>query len=150
MKKILGALWLAVALPACASDCLEPQALRQLDAAYEEALRVGDVKLLEALLAPEYLWVHNLASQKENRAQLLARMHKPAEIPKARRSGDITIQRLGDTAVLQGLSRVEKWNADGKSFRSMDYQFMRTYVKQGDKCLLLAVQTMKVWSSDGR
>lgn len=149
MKKILGALWLAMPLPACASDCLEPQALRQLDAAYEEALRVGDVKLLEALLAPEYLWVHNLASQKENRAQLLARMDKPAEIPKARRSGDITIQRLGDTAVLQGLSRVEKWNTDGKSFRSMDYQFMRTYAKQGDKCLLLAVQTMKIWSSDG-
>jgi hypothetical protein len=58
------------------------------------------------------------------------------------------VLRLDKTAVLQGLSSVEKWNPDGKTFRTSRYQFMRTYVEHKGECKLLAVQTMKVWSSE--
>ncbi len=149
-RRILDAIGLIsfIALTAQAETCLDAETLVKLDAEYENAMRKGDVKFLDKLLAPEYLWVHNLASLKETKAQLLTRVQKPEEQPKARRSHDVSVLRLDNTAVLQGLSSVEKWNPDGKTYRTSRYQFMRTYVKQGDECKLLAVQTMKVWSSE--
>lgn len=126
------------------ADCLTDDSLRSLDLRYEEALRVGDTEFLQQLLAEEYIWVHNLASDKEPKARLIKRLVKPEEIPKSRRSTDIIIHRLQDTAVLSGVSLVEKWNTDGKSWRTLHYQFMRTYVKTADQqCQLLSVQTMK-------
>jgi len=132
-----------------AETCLENEKLARLDAQYENALRTGDTKFLDKLLAPEFSWVHNLASLKENKTQLLARLQKPEEPIKERRSHDISFQHLDNTMVLQGLSSVDKWNPDGKTFRTSRYQFMRTYVEQKGECKLLAVQTMKVWSSEG-
>jgi|SRR6187431_549622 len=132
-----------------AETCLENEKLARLDAQYENALRTGDTKFLDKLLAPEFSWVHNLASLKENKTQLLARLQKPEEPIKERRSHDISFLHLDNTMVLQGLSSVDKWNPDGKTFRTSRYQFMRTYVEQKGECKLLAVQTMKVWSSEG-
>jgi hypothetical protein len=131
-----------------AQTCLDNEKLVKLDAEYENAMRKGDVKFLDNLLAPEYQWVHNLASLKETKAQLLERVQKPEEQPKARRVHGVSVLRLENTAVLQGLSSVEKWNPDGKTFRTSRYQFMRTYVEHKGECKLLAVQTMKVWSSE--
>lgn len=131
-----------------ADSCLIAEKLVALDGRYEKALQLGDVAFLEKLLAPDFLWVHNLASLKESRAQVLTRIPKPEERTKDRRSHDITQQRLNDTVVLQGLSSVDKWNPDGKTFRTSRYQFMRTYVEEDGECKLLAVQTMKVWSSE--
>lgn len=132
-----------------ADTCLNAEKLVALDAQYEKALQGGDINFLDKLLAPEFYWVHNLASLKEKKAELLARLQKPEEQPKERRSHDISQQRLGSTVVLQGLSSVDKWNSDGKTFRTSRYQFMRTYVEHKGECKLLAVQTMKVWSSEG-
>lgn len=135
-------------LAAQAQTCLDTEKLVKLDAEYENALRKGDVQFLDKLLAPEFQWVHNLASLKETKAQLLLRVQKPEEQPKARRAHDLSLLRLDKTAVLQGLSSVEKLNPDGKTFRTSRYQFMRTYVEHNGECKLLAVQTMKVWSSE--
>lgn len=146
MTMCLGFLLVPVAQ---ADTCLTTEKLEALDAQYEKALQVGDTKFLDKLLAPEFYWVHNLASLKEKKAELLARVQKPEEQPKERRSHDINQQRLGNTVVLQGLSSVDKWNSDGKTFRTSRYQFMRTYVEHKGECKLLAVQTMKVWSSEG-
>lgn len=140
---------LAAGSVAQAETCLTVEKLLQLDARYENALRVGDIKFLDKLLAPEFYWVHNLASLKEKKAELLLRVGQQVEQPKARRSHDISVQRLDKTVVLQGLSSVDKWNADGKTFRTLRYQFMRTYVEHNRECKLLGVQTMKVWSSEG-
>lgn len=155
MKKIavMAGLWgsvmcLTTSSVAQAETCLTAEKLLQLDAQYENALRVGDVTFLDKLLAPEFYWVHNLASLKEKKAELLLRLQRQVEQPKARRSHDISVQRLSKTVVLQGLSSVDKWNADGKTFRTSRYQFMRTYVEHNGECKLLAVQTMKVWSSE--
>lgn len=156
MKKItvMTGLWgsllyVAAGSIAQAETCLATEKVLQLDARYENALRVGDVVFLDKLLAPDFYWVHNLASLKENKTELLVRMNQQVEQPKARRSHDISAQRLDKTVVLQGLSSVDKWNSDGKTFRTLRYQFMRTYVEHNHECKLLAVQTMKVWSSEG-
>lgn len=132
-----------------AETCLDTEKLMQLDAQYEHALQVGNVQFLDTLLAPEFYWVHNLASLQETKAQLLVRIKKPEAQAHQRRSHDINAHRLGNTVVLQGLSSVDKLNPDGKTLRTSRYQFMRTYVEQKGECKLLAVQTMKVWSSEG-
>jgi hypothetical protein len=131
------------------ADCLGDKALQALDLRYEEALRVGDTAFLQQLLAEEYTWVHNLAVDKEPRGRLIDRMVKPEEVPKSRRSADVTIHKLENTAVLSGVSLVEKWNTDGHSWRTLHYQFMRTYVKTaGGECQLLSSQTMKIRTED--
>ncbi|HCS63761.1 MAG TPA: DUF4440 domain-containing protein [Cellvibrio sp.] len=152
MKKIafMACLLGLVTCPVVQADiCLTVEKLTLLDAKYEKALQTGDVKFLDNLLAPEFYWVHNQASMKEGKAQLLARIVMPEEQPKERRSHEISLQRLDKTAVLHGFSSVDKWNSDGKTFRTSRYQFMRTYVEHKGECKLLAVQTMKVWSSEG-
>lgn len=131
-----------------AAQCLEPARLKAIDAQYEEALRVGDIKFLDRLLADEYVWVHNLASDIETKSGLLKRLKDQEEIPKSRVSHDIHVHRLADTGVLSGLSSVDKYNPDGETFRTSRYRFLRTYVAHKGHCKLLAVQTMKVWNSD--
>jgi Tfp pilus assembly protein PilN len=138
-----------IGLAVRAETCLDAEKLVKLDAQYENALQTGDAQFLDKLLAPEFYWVHNLASLKEKKAELLVRVQKPEERVSARRAHDITLHRLANTVVLQGLSSVDKWNADGKTVRTSRYQFMRTYVEHNSECKLLAVQTMKVWSSEG-
>ncbi|HTF85092.1 MAG TPA: nuclear transport factor 2 family protein [Cellvibrio sp.] len=131
-----------------AAECLQSSRLKALDAQYEEALRVGDVKFLHALLADDFVWVHNLEADIESKSGLLKRLKADHEIAKARTSHDITLHALADTVVLSGLSSVDKYNPDGKTFRTSRYRFMRTYVAVKDQCKLLSVQTMKVWSSE--
>lgn len=134
---------------ASANLCLDGEKLVEFDQQYENALLRRDLRFLEKLLADDFYWVHNLASAKENKADLLARLKSSEEPVKSRRSHDLTLRKLGSTLVIEGLSSVEKWNADGKTFRTSRYQFMRTYVAIKGECKLLAVQTMKVWSSGG-
>jgi ketosteroid isomerase-like protein len=150
MKKFLLPLCFAAPVAAFAAPCLPTATLIERDAQYEEALRVGDVPFLQQWLADEYVWVHSLGSQIENKAAVLARSVKPATIHKARTPSEVHAHVHGDTVVLRGLSTVDQWNADGKTFRSNRYQFMRTYVNAGGACKLLSVQTMKVWSSESK
>lgn len=151
MKKLVVMTILSCAsMPTLADSCLETKNLITVDQRYETAMQKGDVKFLEQLLAPEFYWVHNLASLKETKAALIDRVQKPEEQPKSRRSHDLSVRHLQSTAVVEGLVSVEKWNADGKTFRTSRYQVMRTYVELTGECKLLAVQSMKVWSSDGQ
>jgi hypothetical protein len=148
MRKIISAVILVfISSQPHASPCLHQNKLFELDQAYETALLQRDIKSLDKLLADDYYWVHNLASTKENKAQLFARLASPDKETKARTSHDLTSRKLANTVVVEGLSSVEKWNPDGTTFRTSRYQIMRTYVAINGKCQLLAVQSMKVWSS---
>lgn len=145
---LLLSLLAALPLAAQAASCLPVADLIARDSQYEEAMRVGDAAFLENLLADDFVWVHNLVSAIDDKAAMVARAKKPASIPKARTTSGVQAQVLGDTVVLRGQSTVDAWNADGKTWRSNRYQFMRTYVNTAAGCKLLAVQTMKVWSSE--
>ena len=146
MKQLL-ALCALLPLSALAAPCLPADSLIERDRQYEEALRTGDLPYLQAWLADDYVWVHTLASQIENREAVLARLKKPDSIPKSRTTSDVRAHTLGPAVVLEGLSTVEQWNSDGKTWRTSQYRFMRTYVEAGGQCKLLAVQSMKVASS---
>lgn len=138
-----------VAFPSVAlcAPCLPLGELIERDRQYEEALRVGDTAFLASWLADDYVWVHSLASQIETRAGLLARLARPNVVAKSRTTSGVQGHIAGDTVVLSGLSSVEQFNADGKTWRTNRYRFMRTWVKVDGACKLLANQTMKVWSS---
>jgi ketosteroid isomerase-like protein len=148
MKKLLLSVCCVLPLPVLAAPCLPTAALIERDAKYEEAMRVGDAPFLQELLADDYVWVHTLASAIETKAVIVARAQHPASVPKSRTTSEVHAHVLGDSVVLRGLSTVDQWNADGKTWRSNRYQFMRTYVNVAGSCKLLAVQTMKVWSSE--
>ena len=148
MKKLLLTVAGAFPLTALAAPCLPVDALIARDSQYEEAMRVGDVHFLQTWLADDYVWVHTLASAVETKAVILDRAKTQTTQYKARTTSDVHAHVLGDSVVLRGLSTVDQWNADGKTWRSNRYQFMRTYVNVGGACKLLAVQTMKVWSSE--
>ena len=150
MKRTTCTALLFLTLPAFADSCLDSRRLTELDQQYETAMQKGDAKFLQKLLADEFYWVHNLASLKESKTDLISRIQKPEEQPKARRSHDLNVRKLNNTAVVEGFSSVEKWNEDGKTFRTSRYQVMRTYVQVKGECKLLAVQSMKVWTSDGQ
>lgn len=137
-------------MTASAKGCLPLADLIARDSQYEEATRIGDVAFLENLLADDFVWVHNLASAVENKAVIIARAKNPPEIPKARITSEVHAHVLQNTVVLRGLSSVDKWNDDKTTWRTSRYQFMRTYVSTTKGCKLLSVQTMKVWSSDGK
>lgn len=151
MKKTLLACCLLplTAINACAASCLPANDLIEHDRQYEEALRVGNLPFLAAALADNYVWVHSLASQIESKADVLARLATPPTVPKSRTTRDVQVHTLGAATVLRGVSMVEQWNADGKTWRTNQYQFMRTYVDIGGACKLLSVQTMKIASSHG-
>lgn len=138
-----------LALPAqvVAAPCLPVPALIALDARYEEALGSGDVAFLRDVLADDYVWVHSLASSVDTKAAVLARVKARPVVFKARTTSEVQAHALGGSVVLRGLSSVEQWNADGKTWRTNRYQFMRTWVNVDGACKLLSVQTMKVWSS---
>lgn len=143
MKKILLSLVAALPVISSAAPCLPAPALIERDSQYEEALRVGDLPFLQSLLADDYVWVHSLGSQIETRSGLLARLAKPV-VYKARTTSDVHVHAQGDTSVVRGVSTTEQWNADGTTWRTNRYQFMRTYVNVGGACKLLSVQTMNL------
>ncbi|MFB9287336.1 nuclear transport factor 2 family protein [Pseudoduganella plicata] len=135
-----------LALAAHAAPCRPDAALIEQDRRYEDALRRADVAYLENWLADDYVWVHNLAVQTENRAQLLGRLARQRVSMTSRTTGDVQAHASGDTVVLRGLSSVQQFNPDGSASRVNRYRFLRTYVTVAGECRLLAVQTMKVFS----
>lgn len=147
MKILIASLCVAFPSVALCAPCLPLGELIERDRQYEEALRVGDTAFLATALADDYVWVHSLASQIETRASLLARLAQPALVPKSRTTSEVQGHISGDTVVLRGLSSVEQFNPDGKTWRTNRYQFMRTWVKVDGRCKLLANQTMKVSAS---
>jgi ketosteroid isomerase-like protein len=128
-------------------DCLDAANLKALDYRYEQALRTGDKRFLDELLAEDFVWVHNHASQLETKQKLLGRFGEDYRATKAREQAGVQVRRLGDAAVILGSTTVEEFKADGLHINT--YQFLRTDVATDKGCRLLAGQTMKTWSSEG-
>jgi ketosteroid isomerase-like protein len=145
MKTSLLLFCCALPLTALAAPCLATADLVERDRQYEDALRAGNVQFLRSALADDYVWVHTLGTQVETRPVLLARMDKPTGF-KSRTTTDVQARALGDTVVLHGISVVEQWNPDGKTFKTNRYQFIRTWVNADGRCQLLGVQTMNISS----
>ena len=126
--KCVVVLFMAIAMtPLAMADCLSDTPLRTLDNGF--------------------IWVHNHAVAYESRAMLLERLRaEDYQPPKSRELSEVTVIREGDTAVVYGLSTVDKQSEGAR--HANRYHFMRTWLKTPEGCCLLAGQTMKVWSTE--
>jgi ketosteroid isomerase-like protein len=140
MKKLTGILLLAFLIGFVAKA--QTQELIQLDLAWEKALLASDVDFLENLLAEDFVWVHNHASLIDGKANAVARAKRiqagQADDTKGRKSRDHHVVALGQTAVVSGITVVDR----GPS--PVTYHFMRTYVLIDGAYKLLANHTMAI------
>ncbi len=121
-------------------SCIEPENLKNLDSQWEKALLDSNAEFLEAILADDFIWVHNHASMIDSREALLKRTSNP-NAPgntKSRVSKDVKVIVLGSTGVVTGITIVDR----GPS--PTTYHFMRTYTEVDGKCYLLANHTMAI------
>lgn len=126
--------------------CLTAEHLIALDANWEQAQLDSDVEMLDAILADEFLWVHNHATTIDDKAAVLERASRHLEnnTPNARSrsSRDVTATISGSTGIVSGYTVVDRDPGP------VTYHFMRTYVERGGRCLLLANQTMAMPPTD--
>lgn len=131
------------AWPASAQEsCMNPDTLLRLDSEWERALLESDAERLRTLLAEDYIWVHNHASDVDTKASLLERASDPAigtaGSARSRTQSDVECRVLGSTGVVTGFTVVDRPEGATR------YNFMRTYAEVSGRCLLLANHTMAI------
>uniref|UniRef100_UPI004047A677 nuclear transport factor 2 family protein n=1 Tax=Algoriphagus sp. TaxID=1872435 RepID=UPI004047A677 len=113
-----------------------------LDKGWERALLNSDVEFLENLLAEEFVWVHNHASQIDGKAEALNRAKKiragQQDDTRNRSPRDHQVVILEQTAVVTGFTVVDRGP------QPTTYHFMRTYALVAGKWKLIANHTMAI------
>jgi hypothetical protein len=116
--------------------------LVELDKGWERALLNSEVEFLENLLAEEFIWVHNHASQIDGKAEALNRAKNiragQQDDTRNRSPRDHQVVILGQTAVVSGFTVVDRGP------KPTTYHFMRTYALVAGKWKLLANHTMAI------
>ena len=116
--------------------------LLELDKSWEKALLNSEVAVLEELLAEEFIWVHNHASQIDGKEEALSRAKKiragQQDDTRNRTPREQKVVLLGQTAVVSGFTLVDRGP------QPTDYHFMRTYALVEGKWKLLANHTMAI------
>lgn len=143
---------------ALAADCSSEKQIRELDSRYERALLDGSVADLEQILHPKFVWVHNHAEFiQKSRDELvgpirLAQNAGRPSISLRRDQSDVSVLMVAATGVAYGYTEIERTDAFVKSSGSpklATFHFMRTYVSEAGRCLLISNQTMEVSRSGG-
>ena len=113
-----------------------------LDKGWERALLNSDVEFLDTLLAEEFVWVHNHASQIDGKAEALNRAKKiragQQDDTRDRSPRDHQVVILEQTAVVTGFTVVDRGP------QPTTYHFMRTYALVAGKWKLIANHTMAI------
>ena len=116
--------------------------LIELDKGWEKALLNSEVEFLENLLAEEFIWVHNHATQIDGKAEALSRAKKiragQQDDTRNRSPRDHQVVLLGQTAVVSGFTVVDRGP------QPTTYHFMRTYALVDGKWKLIANHTMAI------
>ncbi len=116
--------------------------LVELDKGWEKALLNSEVTILEELLAEEFIWVHNHASQIDGKAETLSRAKRiragQQDDTRNRSAREHQVVLLGQTAVVTGFTLVDRGP------QPTNYHFMRTYALVEGKWKLLANHTMAI------
>jgi len=127
------------------STCLDPAELVRLDSEWENALLTRDAGWLGANLSDGFIWVHNHASATDTKANLLERAETTPDASRATRSrtqSDVEVRVVGSTGLVTGFTLVDRGP------RPTMFNFMRTYIRQDGRCLLLGNHTMEVPRAD--
>ena len=113
-----------------------------LDKGWERALLNSDVEFLDTLLAEEFVWAHNHASQIDGKAEALNRAKKiragQQDDTRDRSPRDHQVVILRQTAVVTGFTVVDRGP------QPTTYHFMRTYALVAGKWKLIANHTMAI------
>lgn len=124
------------------SNCLSEKNLLELDLAWEKAQLEADTTFLKSVLAEDFLWVHNHSSFVEGKSSVIQRAARQLESgennTRSRNSQEVKVMILGNTAVVNGFTIVDRGPKPTK------YSFMRTYAEINGNCYLLANHTMAV------
>jgi hypothetical protein len=116
--------------------------LIELDKGWEKALLNSEVEFLDKLLAEEFIWVHNHATQIDGKAEALNRAKKiragQQDDTRNRSPRDHQVVILEQTAVVSGFTVVDRGP------QPTTYHFMRTYVLVTGKWKLIANHTMAI------
>jgi ketosteroid isomerase-like protein len=116
--------------------------LVELDKGWEKALLNSEVAVLEELLAEEFIWVHNHASQIDGKEEALSRAKRilagQQDDTRNRTPSEQKVVLLGQTAVVSGFTLVDRGP------QPTNYHFMRTYALVEGKWKLLANHTMAI------
>ena len=116
--------------------------LVELDKGWERALLNSEVEFLDNLLAEEFIWVHNHATQIDGKEEALDRAKKiragQQDDTKNRSPRDHQVVLLGQTAVVSGFTVVDRGP------QPTTYHFMRTYALVDGKWKLIANHTMAI------
>ena len=116
--------------------------LVELDKGWEKALLNSEVEFLDDLLAEEFVWVHNHATQIDGKAEALSRAKKiragQQDDTRNRSPRDQKVVLLGQTAVVSGFTVVDRGT------QPTTYHFMRTYALVAGKWKLIANHTMAI------
>jgi len=145
---VIGAVLALAATPASAQQsCLDHDALIRLDAQWEQALLESNVDALATLMAEDFIWVHDHASMVDTKASVLERASDASVgasgFPRSRVSSDVEARVLGSTGVVTGFTVVDRGPTPTR------YNFMRTYVEVGGRCVPLANHTMAIPEDEG-
>ena len=116
--------------------------LIELDKGWERALLNSEVGFLDDLLAEEFVWVHNHATQIDGKADALNRAKNiragQQDDTRNRSPRDHQVVLLGQTAVVSGFTVVDRGP------QPTTYHFMRTYTLVAGKWKLIANHTMAI------
>ncbi len=117
--------------------------LLELDKGWERALLNSEVEFLENVLAEDFLWVHNHASQIDGKEEALNRAKRiqagqQQDDTRNRSPRDHQVILLGQTAVVSGFTLVDRGP------QPATYHFMRTYALVSGTWKLLANHTMAI------
>ncbi len=149
---------LLLLFPALVSaQCTSIELVLSLDAEFEHSLNVGSIEIVEKLLHPDFVWIHNHAvSSQESKAEFLAFfpqiIGRASLLPGNQRTGiraqhDLKVILNPGTAIIYGFTDIKRPGgllSEPDSRPLLKYHFMRTYIDSGYSCLLTANHTMEL------
>ena len=129
----------AAGVAAAAEDVAKT--LTQLEAKWSAASLTQDVKVVDAILAPD--WVgRGWSGQQRTKAEALTQMKDPTSKVTAITNHDVVVRAFGNIAVVQGYDD-EKSTEKGKD-SSGTYSWTDVFQKRGGHWVAIASQTSKV------